>query len=88
MYLKEKETLQILESNDSERIQRVLEKLDHSLSHMGHQFKVKQFYKIMDCTVCHEALWGETNQGLECGGMFDRLKTQFVKKFAIKHVYH
>lgn len=29
----------------------------------------------MDCSVCHEALWGNKNQGLECNGKYNLLKT-------------
>ncbi|KAI8909856.1 hypothetical protein DFJ77DRAFT_512718 [Powellomyces hirtus] len=32
----------------------------------GHAFKLRQYYKPIDCAVCHEPLWGGANQGLEC----------------------
>ncbi len=64
------ETIGTLDSDDQEAIIRVLDKYEYSMTHLGHQFKVKQFYKIMDCAVCHEALWGGKHQGLECSGMY------------------
>ncbi|KAI9104067.1 hypothetical protein DFS34DRAFT_568346, partial [Phlyctochytrium arcticum] len=44
---------------------RIRDTADKSES-LGHGFKLRQYYKPTDCAVCHEALWGNKNQGLEC----------------------
>ncbi|KAI8825143.1 uncharacterized protein EV422DRAFT_492359, partial [Fimicolochytrium jonesii] len=47
----------------------VLQKLRDSserASSQGHSYKLRQYYKPTDCAVCHEPLWGKTNQGYEC----------------------
>ena len=64
------DTIRELDSENLPNINRILSKYEYNLSHLDHQFTVKQFSSITDCSVCHEALWGNKNQGLECNCMF------------------
>jgi HAMP domain-containing protein len=64
------DTIRELDSENLSNINRILSKYEYNLSHLDHQFTVKQFPSITDCSVCHEALWGNKNQGLECNCMF------------------
>ncbi len=76
-----KEHLSLLNSNNHPAILKLLQKYNLSFSQLGHQFKQKQFYKITDCTVCHEALWGHKNQGLECSREFRFLFEKILVNF-------
>ncbi|KAJ3039406.1 hypothetical protein HDV00_012283 [Rhizophlyctis rosea] len=62
--------LAILRSGNKDRIAALLKRIRESHEEnewFGHVLKLRQYYKPADCAVCHEALWGNKNQGLECG---------------------
>ncbi|KAJ3296237.1 hypothetical protein HK104_001802 [Borealophlyctis nickersoniae] len=65
------EDLAILKSGDKSKIgsamRRLKEEWEGDSDTNGHVMKTRQYYKPADCAVCHEALWGNKNQGLECG---------------------
>ncbi|KAJ3055695.1 hypothetical protein HK097_009662 [Rhizophlyctis rosea] len=58
-----------LRSGNKDRIAAVMKRikeLNEDNEWFGHLLKLRQYYKPADCAVCHEALWGNKNQGLEC----------------------
>ncbi|KAJ3014858.1 hypothetical protein HKX48_004913 [Thoreauomyces humboldtii] len=63
-----KEDLEGLASRDREAALSVVARLkdENASGSHGHPFKLRQYYKPTDCAVCHEPLWGNTNQGYEC----------------------
>lgn len=66
---KTKEYLDILNSNDQLKIRALVNQLTEKtkkIDSKGHFFNSKQFFKAMDCFVCHESLYHTKNQGMEC----------------------
>ncbi len=66
-----KENIGILDSNDSEKIGMLLQKIEtKDIDTKGHFLNSKQFFKPTDCAICHETLLDSKNQGFECSSMF------------------
>lgn len=59
-----------------------------ALGNNGHSFSKKTFHRLTYCHHCTDLLWGFTNQGLQCSGMFylfyDSLQYLDINNLGIK----